>query len=610
MNYGFSTMSVKPGKFKETFRTLAEEDELLALNESLQRLADVFSNVPPGVLREMLVHYNGESAVNLIVNQILSAPEKWIKGHNDKSKTTDIDYRNTTRSGLTTADCFRSTQYKVAVYAELQREFAALRDSTIKVVLAEKNHDYKSSRESLQTIAGRQPLIKLKRFLWRRKKAPRSQYEEHPNLRWILSANGTVTLPILKKTASAELDQEIDITIVEPLRTRLQREQIQSDHDLGIAISKDEAMATKSSLECQCCFDELCFEQVTFCNEAAHAFCFPCLLKSLAEATYGQGWRALVEHKKGLLMCCALQSTTSCKGQIEKGSLQRALQQMNESDRLLEQYELRILEESLRQSGMDLVQCPFCPYAESSDVYHPRSDAYDRLRPPAMRKLFLSLVNMVVVLVLYLLYQCLLYNGTKARSITGQSPSPTVSCDVRNSPRQFRCRSAKCQLRSCMDCRKIWRDPHICDESMKQSRRRAIENARTNVIKRTCPRCRLGFIKDSGCNKIVCHCGNMMCHACRANLSAKSKEEAYGHFCQHFRPSGGPCTVCNRCDLYQDFDGEEAIRLAGVEAAKAWSHENESKASGNASLAVNRGSAKSNTNPQHPLHRLIDWSIR
>ena len=607
-------MSLKPDKFKDDFGTLYEEDELFALNKSLQWLAEVFPNAPPNVLREMLIRYNGESAVNLIANQLLSAPENWIRECNDKAKTTDLDHRSTTKSRLTIADHFRSAKYKVAVFVELRQEFAALRDSTIKTVLAEENYDYKCSRESLQTIAGRQPLIKLERFLWRTKKAPRSPYEKHPNLRWILSADGTVTLPIIRKTASAELDQEIDITVVEPLRTRLQQKQIQRDHDLGIAISKDEAMATRSSVECQCCFNELCFEQVTFCNEAAHAFCFSCLLKSLAEATYGQGWRSLVDNEKGLLMCCALQSTTSCKGSIDRRSLQLALQQMNESDQLLEQFELRSFKESIRQSGMDLVQCPFCPYAESSDVYHPRPHVYDRLRPPAIRQLFLSLINILVALVLYLPCwlpnQCFLYEGTKARSTTGQSPSPTIASGIGYSPTQFRCRSVKCQLRSCMDCRKFWRDPHVCDESMKQSRRRAIENARTNVIKRTCPRCGLGFIKDSGCNKIVCHCGNMICHACRANLSAKSKEEAYGHFCQHFRPSGGPCTVCNRCDLYQDLDGEEAIRLAGVEAAKAWSHEHEGKASDKAAPLVNRGRAKSNTDPQRPLHRRIDWSIR
>lgn len=77
----------------------------------------------------------------------------------------------------------------------------------------------------------------------------------------------------------------------------------------------------------------------------------------------------------------------------------------------------------------------------------------------------------------------------------------------------------------------------------------------------------LSFVKSSGCNKLVCNCGYTMCYICRNEIASK---EGYGHFCQHFRPSGGRCGECERCDLYGDEDEEAAIRNAAQQAELAW----------------------------------------
>ncbi|KAK5699488.1 hypothetical protein LTR97_005616 [Elasticomyces elasticus] len=58
-----------------------------------------------------------------------------------------------------------------------------------------------------------------------------------------------------------------------------------------------------------------------------------------------------------------------------------------------------------------------------------------------------------------------------------------------------------------------------------------------------------------------------MCYICRQEITSK---EGYGHFCQHFRPSGGRCSECERCELYGDEDEEAAIRNAVQAAEKAW----------------------------------------
>ena len=46
--------------------------------------------------------------------------------------------------------------------------------------------------------------------------------------------------------------------------------------------------------------------------------------------------------------------------------------------------------------------------------------------------------------------------------------------------------------------------------------------------------------------------------------------EGYRHFCQHFRPAGGKCTECDKCDLYRGEDQDEVVRRAGELAEKSW----------------------------------------
>ena len=58
-----------------------------------------------------------------------------------------------------------------------------------------------------------------------------------------------------------------------------------------------------------------------------------------------------------------------------------------------------------------------------------------------------------------------------------------------------------------------------------------------------------------------------MCYICRQEITSK---EGYNHFCQHFRPHGGRCKECERCDLYGDEDEEQAIRRAAEATEKAW----------------------------------------
>ena len=96
---------------------------------------------------------------------------------------------------------------------------------------------------------------------------------------------------------------------------------------------------------------------------------------------------------------------------------------------------------------------------------------------------------------------------------------------------------------------------------------------------------------------MVCVCGYAMCYICRQGLGRKAvagggrvgmelvrgadgdgggggvqpeEGEGYRHFCQHFRPLGGRCRECERCDLYRGEDEDEIVRRAGERAEREW----------------------------------------
>ena len=136
-----------------------------------------------------------------------------------------------------------------------------------------------------------------------------------------------------------------------------------------------------------------------------------------------------------------------------------------------------------------------------------------------------------------------------------------------------------------------------------------MEAARTTAIKRTCPQCGLGFIKESGCNKLVCRCGYVMCYVCRQGLNAKIQGGAYGHFCQHFRPHGGHCTECDRCDLYLGIDDEEAVQLAGQLAEREWRQRQQPSKQLNRRPLGAETRAKDEVSNEWSLQSLFGWFI-
>ena len=552
------------------------EQRVNDLNQSLDILVKIFPQILPEVLREMLSIYDGDSRLFTIIDQLLKHTDQWVRGRwrvNIKPGNISQSHEND-KTLLALEDQFRREDYMLAVRTSLCQEFKMLSKSTIDAVTAEQNHSYTRARPVLQQIAARSWRRNLTKLFSRWIKSIRDKPESHYMIQWPESRGEPgFVLPVLKDTGNSELDQELSQTVIAPLINSLKAEQESSDWALAIQMNWDEASTTESLYECECCFLETTFEQMATCTANAHILCFRCLGLALSEALYGQGWGRNIDHRSGQMMCLAPVLKGSCDGFIPRGVLRRAIEQ---SDRGLDQWrklESRLADESLVKSQISLIRCPFCSYAEVNELYMP----FGKLQ------YHLNTSNLIISTFLFLLALIvfpLAWTSVSLWNILFSPAIPPLTNLVFNSldrlsyskykPSKFECKSLVCSLPSCISCSKLWKDPHICYESAVLSLRTAMEAARTAALKRTCPRCGLSFIKESGCNKLTCVCGYVICYLCRQHLSHGDGGEGYGHFCQHFRPTGGRCRECDRCDLYKMEDEDMLVKRAGELAEIEW----------------------------------------
>lgn len=96
--------------------------------------------------------------------------------------------------------------------------------------------------------------------------------------------------------------------------------------------------------------------------------------------------------------------------------------------------------------------------------------------------------------------------------------------------REFRCLNPDCEKVSCRLCRDETHIPKSCEEAKKEKgvpERRVVEEAMSEALIRTCPRCKVNIIKENGCNKLQCvKCRCLICDVCKKDIS----REGYNHF--------------------------------------------------------------------------------
>ncbi|KIW81174.1 hypothetical protein Z517_04199 [Fonsecaea pedrosoi CBS 271.37] len=541
-----------------------DEDPSVPLNKDLLVLADFFPDVKVEVLRELLVRFDGDSRLPIATEQLHKYKAEWAKGR------LNVPPRSV-EEPIPADELFRTKEYKDAVRRTVGREFSALGKSAIDAVLAEVNFSYTNARPTLQELTSRSWKATFANLL----KKKRSQAEPPSVLldRTKADPGG----PRLISTGSRDLDKELsNLFSASAQSSRRPRDQQAIDLELAQALNLKEAEDAGALFECQVCYNDVTFEDASFCTHSNHTICLDCARHTLHEALFGQGWAKSVDVERGTLKCLA---ADDCDGHIHQDLLKRALDRFDNksSAETWKKFQDRLAEHNLQHSALPLVRCPYCSYAEVEQIYDPdtvTSAITWRLRKPTTgihTIICILLLELLPATILFLLPFFVLF----PRYFITLFYTSLAHLAVKTCTTRFQCRNPSCMRKSCLKCQKAWHDPHVCHEPLIISLRTTVEAARTAAIKRTCPRCGTSFVKTSGCNKLTCVCGYSMCYLCRKNIGKAGSNvetgEGYRHFCEHFRPiPGQKCQECDRCDLYRAEDEDLMVRRAGEEAERVW----------------------------------------
>ncbi|KAI1079143.1 hypothetical protein F5B20DRAFT_571157 [Whalleya microplaca] len=136
--------------------------------------------------------------------------------------------------------------------------------------------------------------------------------------------------------------------------------------------------------------------------------------------------------------------------------------------------------------------------------------------------------------------------------------------------KEFRCDNEDCYRVSCRLCRKETHIPKTCEEVAIEEgggdARHALEEAMSAALIRTCNKCRNPFMKEDGCNKILCtRCQTLHCYVCRKTITG------YQHF--NDKKRGGKDGQCPLFDSTEERHQQEVER-AEKEALEKVAKEN------------------------------------
>ncbi|KAJ9650370.1 hypothetical protein H2198_010320 [Neophaeococcomyces mojaviensis] len=545
-----------------------KEDEATSLNNDLIILANVFPDVKLDVLRELLRRFDGDSRLQICTEQLYRYKAEWTDGRLQVPPR-DID------DAISIEEQFRTEQYRNACGRILYKEFSSLNKSAVDAVLAEVNNSYVKARPVLQEIANKSWRATLQSLFRRRK-----ERDSVPAFLWERGKVGSDLVP----SGSTELDQELEDLFVLPVRREQAATREEIDHSLAVRLNEKEATDAQALYECQICYSDVPFENISACSAESHTVCLDCVRRSLNEAIFGQNWAQSVDPQRATLKCLA-PTSEPCEGHIPPTHLEQAILNDKSGAELWAKFEDRLAEKALLTSQLPLTRCPFCSYAEASQSYDIQSarQVSWSVRPIPVTHKVLAILACEFLLPTLLCFYVLL-RLLAPWYLTNVFYTSIAHIANTHRTTRFKCLHPTCGRMSCTKCQKPYHDPHTCHEPLLLSLRQSVEAARTNAVKRVCPRCGTAFVKSSGCNKLTCVCGYSMCYLCRKNIGKTGENEGgegYRHFCEHFRPvPGQKCTQCEKCDLYKDEDEDVMVRRAGEEAEHEWRTKERAKGGG------------------------------
>ena len=559
-----------------------QDADLSEMNQDLGILAEVFPTVSTHALRNLVTTCSRESRSQLITEDLLSdrlgsTPSR--KVHGDFQAVRDVHDNNPSHGRyLHGHERIRSESYKAAVRKALKQEFSGLGRAQLENALAMNNWSYEHTRVTLMNKPQRRPGITGILFWWK----ARDSTAHSPMIIWPPNESG-VSLPTVKRGTQHELAAELEASILAPLRAEQAATQQILDRQYAEQLSEEEAASAQSVYECQCCFVSTAFERMSLCTTDEHFICHGCLRQTVSEAIFGQGWARTVDDQRGTVKCISLSVDRSCNGWISCPQVEAALQVDKPGQQLLQRFQDELTRKALSNFGSGLLQCPTCPYSELATPAkrYPTTftisgtlilvlcglvATYGVCAPLPSSSRLSTISSVVAASVTITAFLCLREQSFQVIAKANLMPSLGSSRRTSAQGRKFICRSSTCRAISCLNCLSTWTDPHTCFSTSSQSLRTYVEAAISAAVKRTCPQCRLAFVKASGCNKMMCRCGYSMCYLCKADVT----KDTYSHFCSHFRPMGGPCTACERCELYREVDEEKVIAETRRQAEREW----------------------------------------
>jgi len=364
---------------------------------------------------------------------------------------------------------FRSEIYQQTVFKRLQLEFAEHDyPSSIRAVLSEHNYDYEKTKAALAQLF-------RKKSLWR------------TFMTWLGSRNKEAAEKQLKAnplTGCTELDDEISASEARKRRTR-ETEQIKADLTVAQNLNEQEHCAADEMVECGCCFGDYTWEDIRACT-VGHLVCQSCVMNTVQECAFGQGDTSF--DSRGLR--CIAASNEPCDAVIPSS----ILEQFMPAD-LMGKLHSRTVSAQLEITGMNLVRCPFCVYAEYREREIELAPLL-RIRSIWKRILIgllalitticpLLLANVTVPMMICLEYTDL-FHWKEWHHLVNEAHRRKWREKTEQTSQIFRCRNIKeCGRESCRECFKEWAPFHDCLKDEKDGLRLYVEKAMADAVKRT-----------------------------------------------------------------------------------------------------------------------------
>ncbi len=117
----------------------------------------------------------------------------------------------------------------------------------------------------------------------------------------------------------------------------------------------------------------------------------------------------------------------------------------------------------------------------------------------------------------------------------------------------------ECFKDTCLKCNQIAHPDTECYAlgNVNRGQRQNIEDKMSEAVIIRCGNCNNTIVKDEGCNKVTCLCGNYICYICKQNVP---KSVGYSHFCTEHNCQKPNCKPCHLWDTNTSARILEAVK--------------------------------------------------